>query len=122
MQSPSTVLRITDDTFDEVVLRSPLPVLVDFSAPWCAPCRVIAPVVAAIAETHAGRLRVGTSDVDVNVASATRYDIRNLPTLLLFVDGQVRARIVGAVPRAKLEETIKQVLGMGADTASPAPR
>ena len=87
-----------------------LDVLIDFTAAWCAPCRTIAPHVAAIARDYAGRLTVGTCDVDSNGALAARLDVRAMPTLMLFKSGQVVGQIVGAVPRAKIEALVAQAL------------
>jgi thioredoxin 1 len=104
------VLPVTDATFDDEVLRSPVPVLVDFTAAWCGPCRVIAPHVAAVAEANAGQLRVATLDVDDNIQVATRFQVRSMPTLLLFQGGNVVGQIVGAVPRSKIEAFVAKVL------------
>ena len=100
----------TDSNFDTQVLRSELPVLVDFSADWCPPCHIMEPVIDRLAADYAGKLRVGTSDVDTNGDVATRYEIHHLPTLLVFRAGQVVARIVGAVPRPKLDALLAAVL------------
>ena len=100
----------TDANFDTEVPSSELPVLVDFSAAWCAPCHVIAAVIEEIADDYAGRLRVGTLDVDANGRIATRYQIRSLPTLLVFRNGNVVAQVIGAVPRRKLDALLVQVL------------
>src|SRR3954447_7326153 len=100
------LIEITDTNFDVEVSRSPLPVLVDFTAAWCAPCRVIAPHVEAVAAANQGRLRVGKCDVDANNQLTVRLDVRSMPTLMLFKDGQVLGQIVGAVPRARIEAFI----------------
>lgn len=105
------VLTLTDRDFDASVLASPLPTLVDFTAAWCGPCRMIKPHVDAVAEHYAGRLRVGTCDVDENLEVATRYLVRSMPTLLLFKDGKVVGQIVGAVPRSKIEALVEKALG-----------
>jgi thioredoxin 1 len=97
------LIEITDANFEEQVLRSPVPVLVDFTAAWCPPCRAIAPHVEAIAAAHAGRLRVGTCDTDGNAELIAKLDVRSMPTVMAFRDGRVVGQIVGAVPRAKLE-------------------
>jgi len=115
------LLEITDTNFDKLAAQSPLPVLIDFTAAWCAPCRTIAPHVAAIARDYAGRLTVGTCDVDANAALAARWDVRAMPTLMLFKAGQVVGQIVGAVPRAKIEALIgRAVAPAPAPTASNA--
>jgi thioredoxin 1 len=110
------LLEITDTNFDTLAAQGPLPILIDFTAAWCAPCRTIAPYVAAIAREYAGRLTVGTCDVDSNVALASRLDVRSMPTLMLFKSGQVVGQIVGAVPRAKIEALIARVVA-----PAPAP-
>ena len=104
------LLEITDTNFDAVALQAALPVLIDFTAAWCAPCRTIAPHVAAIARDYAGRLTVGTCDVDANTALVARLDVRSMPTLMLFKAGQVVGQIVGAVPRPKIEALICRAL------------
>jgi thioredoxin 1 len=104
------LLEITDDNFDEQVLRSGVPVLVDFTAAWCPPCRAIAPHVQALAADHAGKLRVGTCDVDSNNGLTARLDIRAMPTVMVFKDGQVVGQIVGAVPRARLDALVGKAL------------
>jgi thioredoxin len=104
------LIEITDTNFDALALEAPLPVLIDFTAAWCAPCRTIAPHVAAIARDYTGRLTVGTCDVESNGALAARLDVRAMPTLLLFKGGQVVGQIVGAVPRAKIEALVGRAL------------
>jgi len=102
----ANVIHVTDQTFDQEVLQSDVPVLVDFWAEWCGPCRMIAPVVEALAQEYAGRLKVAKLDVDANGSSAMRYQIRGIPTLLLFKDGRVVDMRVGAVPKAELVRMI----------------
>ena len=104
------VLEITDTNFDAVAVKAPLPVLIDFTAAWCAPCRAIAPHVAAIAREYAGRLTVGSCDTDANAELAGRMDVRAMPTLILMKSGQVIGQIVGAVPRAKIEALVGRAL------------
>lgn len=110
-QTTENVLTITDDNFDREVLASPLPVLIDFTAVWCAPCRVIAPHVEALAAAYAGRARVGKCDVDRNQAVAARYDVRAMPTLMVWKGGEVVGQIVGAVPRARIEALLQKAVG-----------
>ncbi len=84
--------------------------LVDFWAVWCGPCRAIAPSVEALAGEYKGKLKVAKMNVDDHVLVPTKYEIRNIPTLLIFKNGQVAGQIVGAVPKAKIEEAVKKVL------------
>jgi thioredoxin 1 len=99
-----------------------VPVLVDFTAVWCPPCKAIAPHVEALARRFAGRLRVGTCDSDSNPELAARFDVRALPTLLLFQGGDVVGQIVGAVPRARIEAMVERVLTAPVAVGVPAPR
>jgi thioredoxin 1 len=92
----------TDENFEAEVLQAKEPVLVDFWAAWCAPCRMIAPAVEAVAEQFAGRVRVGKLDVDSNGAVAERFGISGIPALLVFRDGRVVDQRVGALPKAEL--------------------
>jgi thioredoxin 1 len=107
----ANLLEITDANFEKEVLQSPVPVLVDFTAAWCPPCRAIAPHVEAIAAAHEGRLRVGTCDVDAHGELSAKLDVRAMPTLMVFKNGQVVGQIVGAVPRAKIEALVARAEG-----------
>lgn len=92
----------TDQNFEEEVIKSELPVLVDFWAVWCGPCKMIAPIVEQLAEELAGKVKVGKLDVDSNQETSIKYGIRGIPTLLIFKNGQVVDTIVGAVPKATI--------------------
>lgn len=105
MAGPYT-LEFTDADFDAEVLGSENPVLVDFWAIWCGPCRMMAPVIDSLAEKYAGRVKVGKLDVDHNPASAQRFNVRGIPTMLLFKGGQVVDQIVGTVPETRLSEKL----------------
>lgn len=100
----------TDQNFDEQVLKSNKPVLVDFWAPWCAPCRMIAPSVEAVAAEYADRASVGKVNVDDNQSVASRFNIRGIPTLLLFKNGQVAEQIVGATSKDNITKMIEKHL------------
>ena len=104
------ILEATDKNFDEEVLKANVPVLVDFWAVWCGPCRAIAPAVEQLATEYKGKLKVAKMNVDDHVLVPQKYDVRSIPTLLLFKNGQVAGQIVGAVPKAKIEEAVKKVL------------
>ncbi|NUO62365.1 MAG: thioredoxin [Gemmatimonadaceae bacterium] len=96
-------LTLTDSTFSDAVERAPGLTLVDFWAPWCPPCLLLAPTVERVSRTYAGRVRIAKLDVDTNQATMTRYGVRSIPTLLLFQGGEVVASLVGAVPQARIE-------------------
>jgi len=101
------IIDVTDLNFDQHILAAPVPALVDFSAVWCPPCRAIAPHVTALADKLEGRLRVGHCDVDGSPRLAERFEVRSLPTLLLFVGGRVVGQLVGAAPRARIEALVR---------------
>jgi thioredoxin 1 len=103
----SQAAAVTDQTFENEVVQSPTPVLVDFWAAWCAPCRAIAPVVDEIASEYTGKLKVTKVDVDSNPAIATKYSIRSIPTLLVFKGGDVVETIVGAASKQALLQKIQ---------------
>ena len=104
------VLAFTDSNFDSEVLQSNIPVLVDFWATWCAPCKAIAPVIDAIAQDYEGKVKVGKVNVDENPATPAKYGVRGIPTILLVKDGKVLDQVVGAVPKSQLEALIKKAL------------
>ena len=108
MTSPITIL--TDATFDEVIGSADKPILVDFWAEWCGPCKMIAPILEEFSVEQSDKFTIGKLDVDVNVATATRYSVMSIPTLLLFKGGQVVARLVGAKPKgAPLQEITRSL-------------
>jgi len=104
------VLEASDANFSKEVLESTTPVLVDFWAVWCGPCRVIAPVVDQLAKEYKGKLKVAKLNVDDHPIVSQKYEIKSIPTLLVFKDGQVAKQLVGNVAKAKIEEAIKSVL------------
>lgn len=104
------VLHVTDQSFEQEVLKAKEPVLVDFWAAWCGPCRMIAPTVEALANEYSGRARIVKMNVDENQATPAKYNIRGIPTLLLFKDGQVREQLVGAASRDVIENLLKKHL------------
>ncbi len=106
----SESLQFSDAGFEEEVLKSDLPVLVDFWAPWCGPCKMISPIVEQIGDDYEGRLKVGKVNVDDNPQVATQLGIRGIPTLILFKEGQAVEQIIGAVPKAQITEKIDKHL------------
>jgi thioredoxin len=98
---------VTDASFEAEVLQARTPTLVDFWAAWCGPCRMIAPVVKEISSEQAGQLRVAKLDVDQNPATATRFGVQSIPTLILFKDGQPVERIVGYMPKERLMDRVR---------------
>ena len=99
---------VTDGTFESSVLKSSLPVLVDFWAPWCGPCRAIGPVIDELAIEYEGKIAIFKMNVDENPATPGRYGIRAIPTLILFKDGQVLEQVTGAVSKSNLKDLIVQ--------------
>ena len=95
-------VEITDANFEQEVIKSDIPVLIDFWAVWCGPCKAIAPIMTELAAESEGRLKVGKLDIDNNQEVSVKYGIRSIPTLLLFKDGKIVDQIVGAVPKAQI--------------------
>jgi len=108
--SKESILHTTDESFETHVLNSPVPVLADFWAEWCAPCRRIAPVLEEIAREYDGRLRIAKVNVDENPETPGRFGIQGIPTLILFKNGEAVERLVGALPRGELLSRIEPYL------------
>jgi thioredoxin 1 len=105
-----TLVTITDDNFEEEVLKSDKPVLIDFWATWCGPCRIIAPIVEEMATEYEGKAKIGKLDVDSNQQTSIKYGVRSIPTLLLFKGGELKETIIGAVPKTHLVDKLESVL------------
>jgi thioredoxin 1 len=107
----SNVLELTEQTFESEVLQSEVPVLVDFTATWCGPCKKLSPIIEEIANDYNGKIKVAKVDVDTARAPAARFGVMSVPTVLLFVGGQVKHQVVGAVAKTALTDRIDQVVG-----------
>ena len=103
-------IEITDENFEEIVLKSDKPVLVDFWAAWCGPCRMVGPVIEEISEEYSEKAVVGKVDIDSNQEYAAKYGVRNIPTVLLFKDGELISRQVGVAPKKTYEDAINAAL------------
>ena len=106
----ANVAEVSDSSFDNEVLNSSQPVLVDFWAAWCGPCRAVAPAVAEVASTYQGRLKVMKMNVDQNSETPARYGIRGIPALLLFKEGKLADQIVGYSPKTTIDEKVDKIL------------
>ncbi|MBB5876127.1 MULTISPECIES: thioredoxin [Xanthomonas] len=107
---PSKLISLTDATFAEQVLQSSGPVLVDFWAEWCAPCKQLLPIVDDIAEEYAGEARICKINADENKDTAQQFQVRGLPTMILFMDGKEKARLVGLVSKTRIAQVIDECL------------
>ncbi len=104
------VLQVTDNDFEQEILKASMPALVDFWAAWCGPCRAIAPVIEELAKDYAGKVKIAKMNVDENAKTPAKYGIRAIPTLILFKNGAVVDQITGAVSKAQIENAIKKML------------
>jgi len=103
------IVHLTNDTFDPAIAQDAGPVIVDFWAEWCGPCKAIAPVLEELAQEYAGRVTIGKVNVDEHPGLAARFQVRSIPTLLFFKGGQVVDQVIGAVPKTKLREKLDKV-------------
>lgn len=106
----SDVLQVTDGSFDEEIIKSDTPAMVDFWAEWCGPCKMVGPVVAELAKDYQGKIKIAKMDVDKNRETPARFGIRNIPTLILFKGGEVAQTIIGAHPKDYIDGELKKLL------------
>lgn len=104
----NSVFEVTDQTFEQEVLKSEQPVMVDFWAAWCGPCKALAPIVDEVATQFQGKVRVGKMDVDRNPATPMRYQVRGIPTLIIYKNGQPKEQIVGYVAKEKIQQALEK--------------
>jgi thioredoxin 1 len=104
------LLQVSDADFEQEILKSELPVLVDFWAAWCGPCRAIAPVIEELAKDYAGKVKIAKMNVDENSKTPVKYGIRAIPTLIMFKNGNVMEQITGAVSKSQIDNAIKKLL------------
>ena len=116
------VLNVTDETFDEEILNSEIPAMVDFWAEWCGPCKMVSPVVEELAREYKGRIKVGKVNVDSSQMTAADFGIVSIPTLILFKDGREEARIVGVVPKDRIKEKMPKDIKIIYVTPMPMDR
>ena len=107
----NAIMEVNDSNFDQDVLKSDKPVLIDFWAAWCGPCRALAPIVDELATAYEGKVKVAKMDVDRNSATPMRYGVRGIPTLLVFKGGEVKEQIVGYVPKEQIQKAIDKHIG-----------
>ena len=106
----SNIVEVVDSAFDKEVMKSEVPVLVDFWAPWCGPCRALSPVIEEISQDYEGSVKVGKVNVDENPQTTVKFGIRSIPTLIVFKNGEVAEQIVGAVPKREIEKVLNKTL------------
>jgi thioredoxin 1 len=104
------IIEVSDSNFESEVVNSDVPVLIDFWAPWCGPCRAIAPIVEEISSSYEGKIKVGKMNVDENQATTMKFGIRSIPTLIMFKGGEAVDQIIGAVPKGEIEKVVQKSL------------